>query len=70
MLRFLGGAFGIAVLGAVFTGTGGLRSPHAFSAGFTAVIGVAAALSVLGAVAGMWQPSAGEAALAPVDAKA
>jgi hypothetical protein len=34
------------------------------------VIGVAAALSVLGAVAGMWQPSAGEAALAPADAKA
>ena len=35
MLRFLGGAFGIAVLGAVFTGAGGLGSPHAFSAGFT-----------------------------------
>jgi EmrB/QacA subfamily drug resistance transporter len=70
MLRFLGGAFGIAVLGAVFTGAGGLGSPHAFSAGFTAVIGVAAALSVLGAVAGMWQPSAGEAAFAPADAKA
>jgi predicted MFS family arabinose efflux permease len=70
MLRFLGGACGIAVLGAVFTGAGGLGSPHAFSAGFTAVIGVAAALSVLGAVAGMWQPSAGEAAFAPADAKA
>jgi hypothetical protein len=34
------------------------------------VIGAAAALSVLGAVAGMWQPSAGEATLAPADAKA
>jgi EmrB/QacA subfamily drug resistance transporter len=70
MLRFLGGAFGIAVLGAVFAGCGGLGSPQAFSAGFTAAIGVAAILSLLGAIAGMWQPSPGEAAFARADAKA
>jgi EmrB/QacA subfamily drug resistance transporter len=70
MLRFLGGAFGIAVLGAVFSGCGGLGSPQAFSAGFTAAIGVAAILSLLGAIAGMWQPSPGEAAFARADAKA
>ena len=52
-LRFLGGAFGIAVLGAVFAGIGGLGSAHAFSAGFTAAIGGAAALSFLGAIAGI-----------------
>ena len=42
MLRFLGGAFGIAILGALFAGIGGLGSARAFSAGFTAAIGGAA----------------------------
>jgi EmrB/QacA subfamily drug resistance transporter len=68
MLRFLGGAFGIAILGAVFTGTGGLASPKAFSTGFAAAICGAAALSFLGAVAGMWQPSPDKAAFAQAKA--
>jgi hypothetical protein len=70
MLRFLGGAFGIAILGAVFAGNGGLGSAHAFSAGFTAAIGGAAALSFLGAIAGIWQPAPGKAAFASADAGA
>jgi hypothetical protein len=34
MFRFLGGAFGIAILVAVFDHVGGLSSPQAFSSGF------------------------------------
>ncbi|MFG2039484.1 DHA2 family efflux MFS transporter permease subunit [Dactylosporangium sp. NPDC048998] len=45
-LRQLGGAFGVAILGAVFTGAGG-----SFDAGFRAALLVAAALSVCAAVA-------------------
>jgi hypothetical protein len=60
MLRQLGGAFGIAVLVAVFTGAGSYASAQLFSDGFTAAIGVSAALSLLGAVAslGLSQPRA------------
>jgi EmrB/QacA subfamily drug resistance transporter len=68
MWRFLGGAFGIAILVAVFAGTGNVGSPEAFSAGFAPAIGVAAALSLLGAVAGMWQPVRREVALAAANA--
>jgi EmrB/QacA subfamily drug resistance transporter len=57
MFRFLGGVSGIAIVVAVFAGTGGFGSPQAFSAGFAPAIGVAAALSFLGAVAGLWQPA-------------
>ena len=56
MLRYLGGAFGIAVLAAAFTANGGFGSPAAFSAGFAWSIGVAAALSFLGALAGLCLP--------------
>jgi EmrB/QacA subfamily drug resistance transporter len=70
MLRFLGGVFGIAILVAVFSATGGFGSGQAFSAGFAPAIGVCAALSFLGAVAGMWQPARREVALAPTEAKA
>ena len=69
MLRFLGGAFGIAILGAVFAGIGSLDSARAFSAGFTAAIGGAAALSFLAAIAGIWQPTSGKAAFASADAR-
>jgi EmrB/QacA subfamily drug resistance transporter len=68
MLRFLGGVFGIAILVAVFSATGGFGSAQAFSAGFAPAIGVCAALSLLGAVAGMWQPALCEVALAPAKA--
>jgi EmrB/QacA subfamily drug resistance transporter len=56
MMRQLGGVFGIAILVAVFSGDGGYASPQLFSNGFTTAIGAAAALSLLGAVAGLWLP--------------
>jgi EmrB/QacA subfamily drug resistance transporter len=57
MVRFLGGVFGIAILVAAFAGTGSVASPAAFSAGFGLAIGIAAALSFIGAAAGLWLPS-------------
>ena len=39
MFRYLGGAFGIAILVAVFARTGGVDSPQAFSAGFAPACG-------------------------------
>ena len=65
MLRFLGGAFGVAVLVAVFAGAGGLGSAQAFGHGFAAAIGGAACLSVLGAVAGLRLPGRRVPALVP-----
>ncbi|SRR5579871_137258 len=56
MLRFLGGTFGIAITAATFTATGGYRSAETFTAGFVHALGVAAALSLLAALAGLWQP--------------
>jgi MFS family permease len=70
MFRFLGGAFGIASLVAVFDRAGGLNSPQAFSSGFAAVLGVAAALSATGAIAGLWLPARHRAARTPADAVA
>jgi hypothetical protein len=68
MLRFLGGAFGVAILVASFAGRGSLGSPEAFSAGFAAAIGVAAALSLAAAIAGMWQPGRREMVLSQAKA--
>jgi EmrB/QacA subfamily drug resistance transporter len=70
MLRFLGGVSGIAIAVAVFACSGSFDSPQAFSAGFAAAIGVSAVLSLLGAVAGMWQPARRAATLAQVKASA
>jgi EmrB/QacA subfamily drug resistance transporter len=57
MGRFLGGVFGIALLVAVF-GTGDVtHAPATFRAGFVAAMKVAATLSLLGAVAGLWLPA-------------
>jgi hypothetical protein len=56
-LRQLGGTMGIAILAAVFTGTGSYASARAFGAGFVPVAEVAAGLSVAGAVAGAFVPS-------------
>jgi MFS family permease len=53
MGRFLGGMFGVAVLVAVFSANGAVDSPANFSAGFAAAMKIAAALSLLGAVAGL-----------------
>jgi EmrB/QacA subfamily drug resistance transporter len=70
MLRFLGAVFGIAVVVAVFAGTGSVGSPQAFNAGFVAAAGVSAALSLLAALAGLWLPGRQEVALVQAGAKA
>jgi MFS family permease len=64
MGRFLGGMFGIALLVAVFSASGAANSPATFSAGFAAAMAVASALSLLGAVAGLWLPARRSVALA------
>jgi EmrB/QacA subfamily drug resistance transporter len=55
-MRQLGGAFGVAILGAVFAATGSYASPAAFSRGFTAASGAAAALALASAAAGTVLP--------------
>jgi predicted phage tail protein len=67
-LRLLGGTFGIAILAAVFAGTGGYASAQAFSDGFAAAILVAAGMSLTAAVAGLLTP--GRRAAVPVTAPA
>jgi EmrB/QacA subfamily drug resistance transporter len=54
--RQLGGAFGLAITVAVFSGAGSYASPVSFSDGFAPAIAVSAALSLCGAVAGAWTP--------------
>ena len=56
MGRFLGGVFGIAALVAVFAPAGSVDTPVAFSSGFAAAMMLAAVLSLLGAIAGIWLP--------------
>jgi hypothetical protein len=70
MFRSRGGMSGVAVVVAVFAGTGGFASIQAFSAGFVAGIGVGAVLSWLGAIAGIWQPARTEVVVVAADAKA
>jgi len=68
MMRELGGVFGIAVAVAVFAGAGSYASASSFTDGFAPAIGVAAALSLAGALAGLALPSrrrAGAIVLAP-----
>ncbi|MGN6118058.1 MAG: MFS transporter [Nitrobacter sp.] len=55
--RFLGGAFGIAVLVAVFDRTGSSASPAGFAAGFSYALGAAALLSALAALAATRLPA-------------
>jgi EmrB/QacA subfamily drug resistance transporter len=55
-MRQLGGVFGIAILVAVFAGSGGYGSPQLFSDGFTAALGAASVLSLLGAAASLGLP--------------
>jgi EmrB/QacA subfamily drug resistance transporter len=50
MGRQLGGAFGIAILVAVFAGAGGYDSAQAFSDGFAPALAVSAGLSLAGAL--------------------
>ena len=51
--RQLGGAFGIAILAAVFAANGGYASAADFRAGVAPALGVAAGLSALGAIAAL-----------------
>jgi MFS family permease len=55
-MRQLGGAFGVAVLIAVFSRTGSYASAQAFSNGFAPAIGACAALSLAGAIASLAVP--------------
>jgi EmrB/QacA subfamily drug resistance transporter len=55
-MRELGGVFGIAILVAVFSGTGGYASPQAFTDGFAPALGVTAGLSLVGALVGLGLP--------------
>jgi EmrB/QacA subfamily drug resistance transporter len=61
MLRELGGVFGIALLVAVFAGAGSYASADAFTDGFAPAIAVAAALSLVGAIAALGVPGRGRA---------
>jgi hypothetical protein len=56
MLRQLGAAFGVAILAAVFAGVGSFGTAGAFSNGFAPAMGVSAALSFMGAIAGLVLP--------------
>jgi len=56
MVRFLGGAFGVATAAAVFATKGGVGTPDAFTAGFAPAIAACAALSLLAAIVGMGLP--------------
>jgi MFS family permease len=70
MFRFLGGAFGIAALVAVFDRAGNLDTPQAFSSGFGAAVGIAAVLSAMGAFAGLALPARHAAARTTAGAEA
>jgi EmrB/QacA subfamily drug resistance transporter len=58
-LRQLGGAFGVAVLGAVFAGTGGYGTAEAFSDGYVPVLAAAAALALGATLTGLVLPPGG-----------
>jgi MFS family permease len=62
LMRELGGVFGIAVAVAVFAAAGSYASPEAFVDGFSPAVGVAAALALVGAVAGSFLPGRGHEA--------
>ena len=63
-LRQLGGAFGIAILVAVFASAGDYASPAVFVDGFAPALAVSAGLSLCGAIAGLAIPDALPAELA------
>jgi EmrB/QacA subfamily drug resistance transporter len=65
MARFLGGMFGIAAMVAVFSAKGAIDSAAGFSIGFAPAMMVAAALSLLGAMAGFALPARRRTAAAP-----
>jgi MFS family permease len=66
-MRQLGGAFGVAVLAAVFGSTGSYASAAAFSDGFGVTMGGAAVLALAGALVACALPVATSSALAKAD---
>jgi len=56
MMRQLGGAFGVAILAAVFAAAGGYTSAAAFNSGFAPAIAAATGLALAGAFAGLALP--------------
>jgi EmrB/QacA subfamily drug resistance transporter len=66
MMRQLGGAFGVAILGAAFSVTGGYSSAAAFSDGFTTAFAVAAGIALAGAVVAAMLPAGHRRQLAAV----
>lgn len=70
MVRQLGAAFGIAILVVMFAAAGSYGSAQAFSDGFAPAIGVSAALSLLGAVAGLGLPARRHVTLTQTQASA
>ena len=69
-MRQLGGALGVAVLVAVFSGAGSHVSPQAFSDGFVAAMVGCGCISLIGAVAGAALPSVRRASQEPAAAVA
>jgi MFS family permease len=68
MMRQLGGAFGVAILAAVFAAAGGYTSAAAFSDGFAPAIAAATGLALAGALAGLGLPGRpGQAPDAPAE---
>jgi EmrB/QacA subfamily drug resistance transporter len=57
LLRELGGVFGVALAVTVFAGAGSYASPQAFTEGFAAATGAAAAMAMIGAIAGLALPA-------------
>ena len=70
-MRQLGGAFGLAIMAAVFGGAGSYASAAAFSDGFAPATAAAAGLALAGALAGLALPAGrgASAAPAPVNAR-
>jgi hypothetical protein len=58
-MRQLGGAFGVAILGAAFAATGSYASPSTFNSGFVTASAVGAGIALVGAALGMILPRRG-----------
>src|SRR4029453_8569711 len=56
-MRYLGGAFGIAVSVAVFTATGSYTSPEAFGDGFAPAVAACSLLALAAAIAALATPA-------------
>jgi hypothetical protein len=67
-MRQLGGAFGVAVLVAVFASTGSYASAQGFSDGFVAATAACAGLALVGVLAGAALPGRREPSVAAVPA--